>query len=214
MTSFSAALAVEPVPKGRPRFGQGRVYTPERTAQFETTIRWLLRQQKAPLLKGDLGADITFWLTRQDGDVDNYLKACLDASQGILFGNDRQVKDVHCRLMKVTAGVMPCIELAIWETELFRISHGRARAAGVQVRDNGGRMAAVLAAPVGGARRDGGSRDVRGLWRVCGLLATRRHSAPPYGRARRTCKWTSSRSVTACRRRTRPGPSARRRPGT
>jgi Holliday junction resolvase RusA-like endonuclease len=118
VASFAATLAVEPVPKGRPRFGQGHVYTPERTAQFETTVRWLLRQKKAPRLSGRIGVDITFWVKRQDSDGDNYTKAFLDASQGILFANDRQVKDCHYRLEPAAGGIMPCIEFTAWELDL------------------------------------------------------------------------------------------------
>lgn len=108
---FTITLHLEPVPKGRPRFGNGRVYTPHETAQFETSVRWLLRQAHAPMLAGDLGVDILFRVTTQKADGDNYLKALLDAAQGILYGNDRRVRDVHYRLEAAAPG----IDLKIWE---------------------------------------------------------------------------------------------------
>jgi Holliday junction resolvase RusA-like endonuclease len=117
VTSFSVTLAVEPVPKGRPRFGKGNVYTPERTAAFENSVRWLLRQKNLPLLKGDVKVDVTFWVKRQDSDGDNYLKAFLDAAQGLAFANDRQVKDAHYRVVKAAGGIMPCIEVMMEEME-------------------------------------------------------------------------------------------------
>lgn len=118
MTSFAAALAVEPVAKGRPRFGHGRVYTPHETAEFENTVRWLLRQKQPPLLKGDVAVDVTFWIRKQNADGDNYAKAFLDASQGLLFANDRQVRDCHYRLVKVAAGMSPHIEFTAREMDL------------------------------------------------------------------------------------------------
>jgi Holliday junction resolvase RusA-like endonuclease len=115
VASFTATLAVEPVPKGRPRFGQGHAYTPERTEVFENAVRWLLRQQHPPKLEGDVAVDVTFWVRRMDSDGDNFAKAFLDAAQGILYANDRQVKDCHYRVMKAVAGLSPCIEFTAWE---------------------------------------------------------------------------------------------------
>lgn len=115
MTEFTATLAVEPVPKGRPRMGHGRVYTPTRTAECENAVRWRLRQASAPRLEGDIQMDVTFWVGRQDSDGDNYLKLFLDAAQGILYANDRQVKDVRYRVVKAAGGLAPCIEFTARE---------------------------------------------------------------------------------------------------
>jgi Holliday junction resolvase RusA-like endonuclease len=131
VTSFSVTLAVEPVPKGRPRFGQGHVYTPERTAEFENTVRWLLRQQHVPKLNGDVSVEVTFWYKRQDSDGDNFLKCLFDAANGIAWKDDRQVKECHYRLVKVAAGLLPCIEFSAREMVLLflRRSAGLAFAA-------------------------------------------------------------------------------------
>lgn len=116
--SFTATLAITPVPKGRPRFGRGRVYTPHETTQFETSVRWLLRQQKAPMLTGRLAVDATFWIGSQLADGDNYMKALLDAMQGICYANDRQVREHHCYLLDATADAKPHISVMIWQLDL------------------------------------------------------------------------------------------------
>jgi Holliday junction resolvase RusA-like endonuclease len=116
-------LAVEPVPKARPRFGQGRAYTPERTASFETTVRWLMRQatlkQKLiiPALAGNIAVDMTFWTRSETSDWDNYAKAICDAGNKILWKDDRQIKEAHVRVLKITASMLPHIELAAWELD-------------------------------------------------------------------------------------------------
>jgi Holliday junction resolvase RusA-like endonuclease len=111
--SWSVTLAVSPVPKGRPRMGNGRVYTPARTAQFETTVRWLLRQQHIPLLTAaELRVDVQFWVARMDADADNYLKALFDATNKIGWRDDRQVREVHACLDKAAGGIEPHIEFA------------------------------------------------------------------------------------------------------
>lgn len=117
MTRFSVTLAVEPVPKGRPRFGHGHVYSPPRTAEFETTVRWLLRARKVPLLEGRVGMEAKFWVKRDDSDGDNFLKALWDAGNGICWKDDRQIKKWSGEIVKVTAGLMPCIEFSAWELD-------------------------------------------------------------------------------------------------
>jgi Holliday junction resolvase RusA-like endonuclease len=234
VTSFSVTLAVEPVPKGRPRFGHGHVYTPKETAEFENTVRWLLRQKHVPLLKGPLIVEMAFWVKTLDGDWDNYAKAIGDAGQGICWSNDRQIRDAHVKLARIAAGLTPCVELAAQEMELFRRrSAGLAPAAlGAARRVMGSdvlAVAAVTAARVPSAPQYRGiSRRhrrpvrqlrvdkvtaVRGRW-FCGRLAlTRRHgvpsaSCPP---SRTVYMRFYARCGPACRRRTPPAASRRRR---
>ena len=118
VTSFTVTLAVEPVPKGRPRFGQGHAYTPERTDTFENTVRWLLRQQKVPKLEGRIAIDVIFWVRIDNSDYDNYAKAIGDAGNGICWKDDKQIKDARIRVMKASAaGMSPCIEFTAREMD-------------------------------------------------------------------------------------------------
>lgn len=81
---------VKPIPKQRPRFGQGRVFTPAATRTYEDILGWRFRQAaKAPLL-GPIRVAINFE-TSSRADVDNLAKAVLDAGNGILYRDDSQV---------------------------------------------------------------------------------------------------------------------------
>ena len=128
--SWSVSLPVEPVAKARPRISPAEYervagervkvrgahgYTEDKTAQFETTVRWLLRAKKIPVLEGDLEVEIQFWYTpvsrkpRGHDDLDNYVKALFDATNGIGWNDDRQVVHIDAGLYKITAGLAPHI---------------------------------------------------------------------------------------------------------
>lgn len=94
---------VKPVPKGRPRFARGRVFTPKATANFEKTLGVIAKTQM--LLKsmerfiGPVEMMIHFEYRRPKktvlssprADLDNLMKAVGDALNGIVFDDDRQV---------------------------------------------------------------------------------------------------------------------------
>lgn len=98
-------IGIEPVAKGRPRLGKYRTYTPEKTRQFETELKQkFIKLYKAPPLLGALELIICFYLKRPSSisekkrpyptvcpDLDNYLKAFLDAGNGIIYKDDAQV---------------------------------------------------------------------------------------------------------------------------
>lgn len=90
----------QPVPKGRPRTGQGRTYTPERTREYEATVGWSGRQAmrgRRPTT-ARVAVVIDLYGETHAGDVDNVAKAILDGLQTIVFKSDAQVDDLHvCR---------------------------------------------------------------------------------------------------------------------
>jgi Holliday junction resolvase RusA-like endonuclease len=94
---------MRPVPKGRPRFARGRVFTPKSTSDFERAIR---RSTKLQLelagmgpLAGTLDIGIIFEYKRPKqstlpvprADLDNLIKAVLDGLNEIAFVDDKQV---------------------------------------------------------------------------------------------------------------------------
>src|SRR5262245_31443537 len=92
-------IAGEPVAKARPRWNSktGRTYTPQRTQEAEERIGWELRAAKefrGSSAVGRFGVEITITTTRK-GDLDNYAKLILDAANGVLWADDRQVDDLH-----------------------------------------------------------------------------------------------------------------------
>lgn len=83
-----------PVPKGRPRLGRGRTYTPPSTVAYEQAVGWCARSaHRGQPLPGPVAVRLELHLvaTRR-GDVDNYAKSLLDGMQGIVLLDDRQVR--------------------------------------------------------------------------------------------------------------------------
>lgn len=88
------AVPGRPVPKGRPRVGRGRGYTPARTRAAEDVVRlWARRSWVGPPTALPLAVTVVVWLMPgRLGDVDNFAKLVLDAMQGTVMVDDRQVR--------------------------------------------------------------------------------------------------------------------------
>lgn len=89
-----------PVPKARARtvrspYGKPHTFTPKRTAQWENLIR-LIAQSACMAAgwkpeKGHYSVDVAVYRARRAGDADNYLKACKDALNAIVWPDDSMV---------------------------------------------------------------------------------------------------------------------------
>ena len=128
----------EPVGKGRPRFArQGgfvKAYTPAKTAKWEDVVRSHARDAMgmSEPLEGPLALSVRVWKCipaswskkkQQDAvtseirptgkpDIDNYVKAVMDAGNGILWVDDSQVVELHS--MKAYSKY-PCVEIFVAE---------------------------------------------------------------------------------------------------
>ena len=130
-------VAGPPVAKGRPRMGttaNGRlvVYTPAKTRKYEAHARMAAQEamgDRAPI-EGPVWVSIIAWLPIPQSwsgkrqrmaehgqitpttrpDADNHLKAALDACNGIVFGDDKQVIDA--RIVKAY-GRAPRLEIRV-----------------------------------------------------------------------------------------------------
>ncbi len=97
----------QPVPKGRPRLGRGRIFTPRATELAEHRIRetWEREIGGTPAA-GPVGLYVTVYLRQPAAvpkrdratalpirrpDLDNYLKTALDALSGVAYLDDAQV---------------------------------------------------------------------------------------------------------------------------
>lgn len=100
-----------PVPKARPRFGRGRVFTPKKTRAYEDTIRLeatLAMKGRKPLA-GPVYMLLTVYIRppqkpKHDEpigrpDIDNFIKSALDGCNGIVFADDAQVTRVDAMKM-------------------------------------------------------------------------------------------------------------------
>ena len=89
----------DPVPKGRPRVavtaaGKVRPYTPKRTREYEDAIgnAWIGEGPRPPQFSGAVRVSIRVRERVYPSDLDNYVKAVLDALNGLAWADDRQVE--------------------------------------------------------------------------------------------------------------------------
>lgn len=110
-----------PVPKGRPRFSQGRVHTPKKTKDYEKHVQSCAnaallmhagRTGKPWPGQREMDVRCTFHVAgKRRGDIDNLLKAILDGCNGILFDDDRLVVSVEARILSTDALPMTCVQV-------------------------------------------------------------------------------------------------------
>jgi len=102
---YAAKLCGTPVPKGRPRLGKGRVYTPSRTRAWETELglRWRSAfRNEGRFDEGPVSVSLVFYVEGKRGDLDNYVKAVLDGLNGIAWRDDSQVERIEAEFGEVS----------------------------------------------------------------------------------------------------------------
>lgn len=86
-------IAGQPVPKGRPRFGRGRAWTPPTTARYERRIRdAAIAAGARPICDPVAIAIHARHGDRRRRDLDNVAKAATDALNGVAYGDDSQIR--------------------------------------------------------------------------------------------------------------------------
>ncbi len=66
------------------------------------------------LLTGAVGLELNFYRPQRRGDLDNRLKVLVDALQGILYSDDKQVSELHAYLHDDKQN--PRVEVNVWAT--------------------------------------------------------------------------------------------------
>lgn len=111
--NLTIEVAGNPVPKGRPRFSRGRVFTPKRTSDYEAIVAIAASnamkesgaQKTSGLVevvvtavieipksyRGKKRTDALFGCSCPSGDVDNYAKSVLDGLNSVVWDDDKQV---------------------------------------------------------------------------------------------------------------------------
>jgi len=107
-----------PVGKGRPRVTRrGITYTPKKTRDYEALVKGYARAASVEPLEGPVSITVHFTLlmakswpkvkrrafagkyVSQHPDLDNMLKAIMDALDGIAYNKDSQVASIHASKM-------------------------------------------------------------------------------------------------------------------
>ena len=113
-----------PIPQGRPRFTKtGHTYDPERSRNYKQLVRFWVTQYLKKIdgwkpFENPLCVDLTFFLgipsswakkkrvgasqgqirpIARNGDIDNMVKAVLDANNGLLWVDDCIITDLSAR---------------------------------------------------------------------------------------------------------------------
>jgi len=126
---LSCIIPGQPVPKGRPRafiVGKGsrrfaRFYTPAKTVDAEKALAeqvMLCTGGRALPIQNSVRVMLTFRSGRRPGrgaDLDNLVKLVLDALNGVIWSDDRQVVELHA-IARPAEGA-PCTELRVETAE-------------------------------------------------------------------------------------------------
>jgi len=116
-------MCVTPVPKSRPRFSQGRVYTPKKTKDYERAVQLFAQRAMAGKkpFAGGVEVHLGFWCFRPNRtrysfpprpDLDNLVKAVLDGLNGIAFKAESIIWQVIAEKQYSTDGI-PCVSVEV-----------------------------------------------------------------------------------------------------
>lgn len=82
------------------RSSQGRMFMTDEGKDFKNTIGWeakqTMNQKNLQMFEGDVSVTFEFYMPSRRGDPSNIEKLILDALEGIVYKNDRQVREHHC----------------------------------------------------------------------------------------------------------------------
>ena len=118
MDEIKFTVETDPRPLARARFNGRRCYQPKVNTDYRQIVQSAAKMAmcgREPL-SGGIKVAVNLYRKYQPtaqnfGDVDNHVKAILDALTGIIFGDDSQV--VTCTVAKFTDKVRPRAEVSI-----------------------------------------------------------------------------------------------------
>ena len=88
-----------PRPKQRPRKGKhGNMYTPRETQEYERKVAWYASKAMQGKVKitGPVGVAIRLYFKgKRVADIDNCAKAIMDGMVGVIYNDDRQVRELR-----------------------------------------------------------------------------------------------------------------------
>lgn len=86
-----------PVAKARPRVTRSGTFTPATTLAWENCIAISARieMRAEPIMEGRLCLIAMFYGARANADLDNLTKAVMDALNGVVYKDDKQIDVLH-----------------------------------------------------------------------------------------------------------------------
>lgn len=120
MSSVYFRVPGEPVAKERPRTamtrtGKMRTYTPRKTKAAEADIGWEFRRQYQGFgdpVSGPVSVRLVFHTMSESKDADNLTKTVLDALNGVIWLDDRQVEEVWSKVIRGKGSPETIIEVS------------------------------------------------------------------------------------------------------
>lgn len=105
MHDIEFVIDLDPIPKGRPRFGSHGAYTPDKTRKATAEVKFLMQQQYKDFpVQGAIKVEFVFEIRRPKSvsekkrkypivkpDIDNFIKLYCDAMNGIAYVDDTQI---------------------------------------------------------------------------------------------------------------------------
>lgn len=92
---------------------RGRMVKSDEARKYQTGAGWCARAAGAQLIDGDVALELRLFRPQRRGDLDNRIKAVLDALNGVLYKDDKQVVELHAFLADDKHN--PRVEVTIWE---------------------------------------------------------------------------------------------------
>lgn len=134
---YKITIPGNPVAKGRPRVGKFGTYTPKKTEDFESYIKYCWAAEYGSIKPSDkpLSADIAFYMPipksvsrrkreamlhgeikhTKKPDIDNLIKTVFDALNGLAYIDDSQIYEVKRPRKEYSEN--PRVELLLSESE-------------------------------------------------------------------------------------------------
>lgn len=94
------------------RHGRGRVYKTDEARRYQEAAAWCAKLAGATIHDGAVGLELRFYRPERRGDLDNRVKILLDALEGVLYVNDKQIRELHAYL--ADSRVRPRAEVIAW----------------------------------------------------------------------------------------------------
>jgi crossover junction endodeoxyribonuclease RusA len=75
--------------------GNGRRYRSKAYKQFLSEVFWIVRGEGVELVEGDIAITLHVYRKMKRGDLDNRIKPTLDALNGVVYNDDKQIVEIH-----------------------------------------------------------------------------------------------------------------------